>query len=640
MICDDYPEAQIYLDLSETGKTASGALINAIRSIAPGRQIPANATEPQLRAFYHSALGNRRALIVIDNVCDRDQVQALLGHASSCVVVVAQKILSAPGMEITEILSLEPDDSSALLLRLAPRVGQARSTLARLCGHHPLALRAIGMLLKEHPFLEANDLAVRLNDEAARLNLEGTKAEGLSITIRACFLASYEHLRDDEKLCWLSLSVFPTTFDARAAAAVWGLGAESANDMLASLSRLSLVEIVGGVGSRRLRLHDLVQIFTKMLIVENFASRIEVLKLRHARHYLNTMVELEDLYESAQDPQGDTLRRFDSEWPNIEAGHAWVTEHQMDSLDCARAAAEYPNAAVEICTIRLHPNLHIMWLRVALNIAAGLDEAELVMCILGNLGNVYLRKPAYSLARMCFEQSLSYALKLNHPEAAALARVKIAGTDAGTGNYQAAIPVYEEVLHGEQPLDKLQKIVALGMLGEAYSHCGMVEQAIAEYKKALDLATANCLLVAEGRILSGLGRVYLHAELMDSDAALECFEKGLTLAQESKDGLCLASNLSGKGAALLLAGRLDDAIIALEESARVSHAIGQIEIAYYSVWNLGIIYERNGDLPKAIYHMQGLVDFLRSIGHADAEQRSSVVERLRTRQLSQVEQDA
>ena len=46
-------------------------------------------------------------------------------------------------------------------------------------------------------------------------------------------------------------------------------------------------------------------------------------------------------------------------------------------------------------------------------------------------------------------------------------------------------------------------------------------------------------------------------------------------------------------------------------------------------WNLGGLLVQQGELPRAVELMQVRVDFLRAIGHPDAEEAATVVEQIR-----------
>ena len=75
-IKDRYPDAQIYLDLQGAGNdplTPARAMEHVIRAYHPMARLPESLSE--LSAIYHSTLHNQRALLLMDNARDRQQVE-------------------------------------------------------------------------------------------------------------------------------------------------------------------------------------------------------------------------------------------------------------------------------------------------------------------------------------------------------------------------------------------------------------------------------------------------------------------------------------------------------------------------------------------------------------------------------------
>ena len=97
-------------------------------------------------------------------------------------------------------------------LRIAPRIGDAADEIARLCGRLPLALRLAGSALAERPNLSPSEYARRFKEGKETLE-----------PVEASLKTSYDLLTEEQRRLWRLLAVFPETFDAKAAAAVWEL---------------------------------------------------------------------------------------------------------------------------------------------------------------------------------------------------------------------------------------------------------------------------------------------------------------------------------------------------------------------------------------------------------------------------------
>src|SRR5207237_803978 len=109
---------------------------------------------------------------------------------------------------------------------------------------------------------------------------------------------------------WASLTVFPVTFDSEAAAAVWGLEIEAAEERLGELIKRSLIEGEDG----RYHLHDLARVFAGSRLVGPERS---VAQRRHAGYYEEVLALADDLFMAGGKQILEGLRLFDGEWANI-----------------------------------------------------------------------------------------------------------------------------------------------------------------------------------------------------------------------------------------------------------------------------------------------------------------------------------
>src|SRR6185295_16359914 len=114
-------------------------------------------------------LHGKRALLLIDNAREREQVEPLIPPAGSLLLVTSRFHFTLPGLVAQDLDELPEDDAHNLLLRITPRIGSAADEIARLCGHLPLALRLAGSALAERLELLPTDYARRLKDGKERL---------------------------------------------------------------------------------------------------------------------------------------------------------------------------------------------------------------------------------------------------------------------------------------------------------------------------------------------------------------------------------------------------------------------------------------------------------------------------------------
>jgi hypothetical protein len=251
-----FPGGRVYVDLRGTADrpaepyTVLGGLLRALGR----REIPDGPEERA--ALYRSELAGRRVLILLDDARCPAQVRPLLpGVAGSAVLVTSRATMAElPGACLLALDVLEPGEAMALLARTAgaERVAAERGAaldLVAACGFLPLAIRGAGAWLAARPSLGIGVLARRL----ARGRMEDLPAAG------ACFRLGYDLLGADEARAFrlLALADGPG-FSAGAAGAALGLRRPHADDLVESLTDLSLLECLS---PDRYRFHDLLRLF-------------------------------------------------------------------------------------------------------------------------------------------------------------------------------------------------------------------------------------------------------------------------------------------------------------------------------------------------------------------------------------------
>jgi uncharacterized protein YciI len=250
-LAPDYPDAQFYVNLkgaSDAPMTPAEAMAHVIRAYHPTAKLPESQAE--LHPLYCSVLHSQRALLLLDDARGAAQVEPLLPPKSCLVLVTSRQHFALPGLYAKDLNVMPEDEATALLLRIAERIDGHAGELARLCGYLPLALRVSASALAERAMIGVDTYVERLKDAGKRLEL-----------VDASLSLSCDLLEQELQQLWRSLAVFPADFAVDAAAAVWGIGQETAAEALDELRRYSLVEWEEAAG--RCRLHDLARLFAE-----------------------------------------------------------------------------------------------------------------------------------------------------------------------------------------------------------------------------------------------------------------------------------------------------------------------------------------------------------------------------------------
>jgi hypothetical protein len=205
-------------------------MAHVLRSFHPGLRAPEDGAE--LAGLYRSVLHGKRILLLMDNAAGKEQVEPLIPPAGCALLVTSRAHFRLPGATTRDLDELPEEDARALLRAIADRLEEAEAgEIARLCGRLPFALRLAGSALADRPDLSPADYARSLEGAQQRFG-----------PVDASLALSVELLREDLRGRWYQLAVFPGTFDAEAAAAVWALEAAPAREALGELVTSSLLE--------------------------------------------------------------------------------------------------------------------------------------------------------------------------------------------------------------------------------------------------------------------------------------------------------------------------------------------------------------------------------------------------------------
>jgi tetratricopeptide (TPR) repeat protein len=542
-----YLDAQIYLDLKGTSEkhlTAAEAMAHVIRSYRLDYKPPENQAE--LAAQYLSVLDGQRAILLMDNAREAAQVAPLVPPAS-CVMLCFAKDLSA----------LRPEDAQKLLLVIAPRINGQADEIARVCGFLPLALRLAASALAERPDLSPAVYLYRLTNAEERVKL-----------VEASLSLSYELLKAESQKRFRLLAVFPETFDARAAAAVWAMEPALAQDALGELVRYSLVNWIEA--RQRYQLHDLVRAFSEGRLTPE--ERDEGQR-RHAAHFVEVAASADDLYLKGGDASLTGLRLFDAEWANIREGQHWAAAHAEKDKEAARLCNNYPGVAAYCLGLRLHPRESIEWLQAALGAAQQLKDRQAEGVHLGNLGIAYGQLGETRRAIECYEEILALHREMGDRQGEGKDLGNLGTSYRQLGEPRRAIEYYKQQLDITREIpDRRGEGNALGGLGNAYMYLGEPRRAIEYYEQILTLHREMGDREAEGKDLGNLGNAY--AALGEPRRAIDYYEKQLVITREIGDRRGEGNALWNMSLALDQLGQRDDAIANAEAALKI---LGQIE---------------------------------------------------------------
>lgn len=621
-LSESYCDAQFFVNLRGSHPdpmSRAEALAHVVRAYHPTVWLP--ESEVELRAMYCSVLHSKRALILLDDARDAQQVELLVPPTSCYLLITSRQKFALPGLRAHDLDALPAKDACDLLLAIAPRIGDRAGEIARLCGYIPLALRLVGSSLAEHETLSLDEYVERLKDTRRRLEL-----------VEASLSLSYELLRGPLQRQWSMLAVFPSDFDVEAGAAVWGLKVEEAREALDELVRCSLVE--WNAVTRRMRLHDLVRLYADSRL--GGGDRVAVQR-RHAEHYEAVLSAADKLYLKGGQSVLQGLALVDAEWANIVVGQGWVASSTGErrgrgegAKELARLCSDYGGAGAYVLNLRLHARERILWLQAALEAARTLGDRAAESAHLGNLGQSYIDMgEARSAIKLC-EQQLVIAREMGNRQGESNALGGLGISYGDLGSPRRAIEYHEQSLAIAREIgDRRGEGHTLGNLGLAYVDLGDARRAIEFIEKSLAIFREEGDQIAENDRLGSLG--YAYARIGDARRAIELFEQALVIFREIGGRREIGYLLGNLGSVYASQGEVHRAIEFYKQALTLFREMGDRRgIAEWS-WDLGLEYEKQGDLRKALELMSVRIGYEREIEHLNAGEHAARIDAIRAK---------
>jgi tetratricopeptide (TPR) repeat protein len=606
---DQFPDGQLYIDLLGTRKehlSPSQAIAHIILSYRPGDSLPEDSN--QLIGLYRSVMAEKRALLLLDNAADREQIEPILPPSGCAVLITSRNKFTVPelkpGLREIDLSILPPDKACELLLAIAERIGDQVEELAKLCGYLPLALRNAASVLAERIDFGVANYVPRLRDAKERLGL-----------IEASFSLSYDLLVPDLREKWCLLSIFPADFDYAGAAYIWRTDLESASDALSDLLKWSLVDYNPSTISSeygRYRLHELARVFANSRLTPAMCNTAQQW---HATYYLLVLSTANDLYEQGGENIVKGLELFDREQINIQAGQTWgsevIREEKMKpkaaDLDFAlQISNAYPDAGSYLLPLRLHPYERIHWLEVSLEAARKLGDRKAEGLHLGNLGTAYLDIGAPHRAIEFNEQALTISRKIGNrgDECAIMGNLGMAF--AFLGETSKAMAFYMGQLDISREIkDRREEGIALHHLGDVYHYLEDNRRAIEFYNHALGITREIGDSRAESIALGNIGQALFSTG--DIKSAIEFFQHRLSVAQKIGDKRGESSALGRLGNAHFCLNNALKAIEFFERQLTITREILDRRGENCALSNIGNAYLSLGEFHRAIeYYEQAL----------------------------------
>ncbi|MET8999517.1 BTAD domain-containing putative transcriptional regulator [Amycolatopsis sp. NPDC004169] len=534
-----YPDGQLYVNLrgfdaDDEPLTPAAALAQLLRTLGVDlRDVPPGVDDQS--KLYRSLLADRQALVVLDNARDTAQVLPLLPSSGRVLVTSRHRLdelVARVGARSLGLTQLREADSRALLTALlgdrTAAEPDAADELARLCGHHPLALR---IAAANTGVASIGELVDELRgDPLAHLGFDGESA------VANAFSVSYQALTPELRQAFRLLALVPgPDFTAIAAAALLEVPAEEATRRLRGLIAANLLE---AHAPRRYRFHDL------------------------ARRYAERCVRAEE-----DEPAREAA------WERLFTGYCAAADAAVALLGARIVALPREDAPSAPSPVAFADAASaVAWLDVEVpNLSAALRQAAArgpypgawyLADALRRFFHDHGRRAEWlELAPIVLRAAQDHGAR----PAEALVQLSIGGAYFREGQHEAGIRHTEKAVLASRACGWRQcEATAVANLGAMLEWTGRLSEAVEHSRRAIQLFRELGNRSGEALALNSLSCHY--RQLGRLEQAEDCLVEAIALARKEDLAFWEAANLADLGWVLLATGRLAESGEVLDQA--------------------------------------------------------------------------
>lgn len=638
LLSNRYPN-QFYINLHthdpiEQPVDAASGLGILLRTLGvPPERIP--ATVEERATLWRTQLANRRALIVLDDANDPDQIRPLLPGTAGCLVLITcrRRMLELAGTFWLPLDVMQPDEAASLFTYVVG-AERAQDTAAitqvvRLCGHLPLAIQLAGSRFRNHPAWNINDLAARLTRSQHRIG----EVQAEDREVAASLELSYRYLTRGQQRLLRQLALHPGPgFSVYAAAAATGDRSlvETEQALEALLDHHLLEEPEPG----RFTFHDLIHEYAwhRAHLDDREADRRCTVH-RILDYYLCITGRAADAIYPSYRRMGAELKYAPAVQPSFGARsdfQKWMETERANILSIVHYAVRngwqqhaglLPHVVARFLDTRGFwedaATLHRLAVRAWHEIgeAGGEARALIDLClVLGRTGR-YVE----ALQRGRSALAISRAQPDRAGEAEALNCIGLILWKSS--RYREALAHHEEALAIWRAIrDRRGEATALGYGAMSLWHTGRYKDALKYLSNALSVYREIGDMRGEGYALNNIADVQQHLGFYED--ALDLYEQALRISREIGDRQGEAILLNNIGNVCQHTGKYNESLAYYREALAAYRNIGDRRCEADALNNIGSAFQRSGHYDEALIHHQKALILAHDLAEPYQEARS------------------
>lgn len=525
-VAESYPDGILRARLTEPDGTPVPTEATARELLtALGLSAPPGADADDLGERLREALAVRRAVLLLDDAADAEQVDALLPDSPDCLVVAVS------GGPLTGIADVRPctlgglDTKSALEL-LGHFTGSVRITvdplaaegLVELCAGQPTALVLAGGWLAARPAAAVSDLAKQLRTEGE----DGTPLDRV-------FRLSYASLPGTAARILRLLSLAPAGLvDPHTASALAGCSVQTAHTTLDEFVALGLVRAIPSELPQYEVPGCLHPLLRTLVDTHDRAAEVQLARARMLERTVRLLVSCRAITETDSSPAREKLAgmpralrfsgpRAAEDWLRVRrpallaSARLAVADGELDTLARRLMAALVRAMAAHFGTRAAAPDLYGIH-RLVLDVAERRNLPREKAAALLNLADLDAQTGRGTDALARYRAALDAGREANDPYATGRAMESVGGAHQELGDHDRAADWYGRALAQRLARDERVDAARLyGRIATAHTYAGRYGEAQVNWRAAVAWHRKNGDVASQARALSEMARVQEYA---------------------------------------------------------------------------------------------------------------------------------
>lgn len=510
---------------------------------------PPGAAEDDLVEALREALATRRALLLLDDAADAEQVDALLPDTPECLVVAVSdgpltgisdvRPCTLGGLDTKSAVELLGRYTGSVRITVDPRAAEG---LVELCAAQPAALVLAGGWLARRPKAALADLAKQLCTEGD---------EGLGPVLDRVFHLVYAELSPARAQMLRLLPLAPAGLvDPHTASALVGCSVGAAESALDDFAGLGLLRRVESPLAQYEVPGCLLPLLRSLTESEDRPAELQLARARMLERTVRLLVSCRAITETDSSPAREKLAGMPStlRFKNPRAAADWLRIRQPALLASARLAAadgELDTLARRLMTALVRamaahfgtramaPELYGIH-RLVLDVAERRKLPREKAAALLNLADLDARTGRTREALARYRAALDAGREANEPYATGRAMESVGGAHQELGDWDRAADWYGRALAQRLARDERVDAARLhGRIATVHTFAGRYDEALRSWRSAVTGHRRNGDVAGVARALSELARVQEYSGL--SEESLHTCQEAIEWARRAED---------------------------------------------------------------------------------------------------------